>query len=137
MRNVIVLDTFLDCEFMHRKVPAIALPQSLGYLLQIIEAHGLAAPLDQDLHREQPTLLQLFIRGNPFRGSAGLNQAAKDWFEFLLAQKTLRGLVIYGSPYILNDFLTQLPDSIPYGFSYGQMPLAQRVLLEQLLPFKS
>ena len=79
-----------------------------------------------------PTLLQIFIRGNCFRGSAGLTQAAQDWFQQLLTTGELQAVLIYGSPYVLEQFLPRLPPSLPYVFCFGQMPTAQSLALELL-----
>ncbi|MBW4552895.1 MAG: beta-glucosidase [Aphanocapsa sp. GSE-SYN-MK-11-07L] len=130
-QNVIVVDDLLGCDFLDRVSPALALPADFGFnKLLIIDAHtpdfSFSAPI------KQPTLLQLFIRGNPFRGSAGLTQTAKAWFDFLLETNQLRGLVIYGSPYVLEQFLPHLPTATPYAFTYGQMPLAQAIVLKAL-----
>jgi beta-glucosidase len=78
------------------------------------------------------TLVQLFIRGNPFRGSAGLTPVAEEWVKQLLRINALQALVIYGSPYVLEQFLPALPPETPYVFSYGQMPQAQAIALEVL-----
>ncbi len=133
-QNVIVVDDLLDCDFLDRVAPAITLPASFGFSkLLMIDAHtpgfGLSASV------QPPTLLQLFIRGNPFRGSAGLTQTAKAWFDFLRRTNQLKGLVLYGSPYVLEQFLPHLPATTPYAFTYGQMPLAQAIALKAL--FKS
>jgi beta-glucosidase len=130
-QNVIVVDDLLGCDFLDRVAPAIALPSSFGFSnLLMIDAHtpdlGLAASV------QSPTLLQLFIRGNPFRGSAGLTQTAKAWFDLLLRTGQLKGLVLYGSPYVLEQFLPHLPAATPYAFTYGQMPLAQAIALKAL-----
>ena len=131
-RNVIVLDDALEREFLGHHTAAIALPQQHGYTLQILDRHTPPIPLDPNPTNWQPTLLQLFIRGNPFRGSAGLNQVAKDWFDYLLRSDQLQALVIYGSPYILDQFVPQLPADVPYVFCYGQMPQAQAIALATL-----
>jgi beta-glucosidase len=98
----------------------------------VIDRHTPAIPLNLENQPWQPTLLQLVIRGNPFRGSAGLNQTAQNWLQFLLQTEQLHGLVIYGSPYILEKFLPSLPPDIPYVFTYGQMPAAQAIALNTL-----
>jgi beta-glucosidase len=77
-------------------------------------------------------LLQLFIRGNPFRGSAGLTQAARDWLQRLLKTGELQALVIYGSPYILEQSFPNLPPGVPYVFSYGQTSQAQAIALDTI-----
>ncbi len=131
-RNLILVDDLIDCDFLTRTAPAIAFPAQFGFTqVEVVDRHTPKIQLaNQESH---PTLLQLFIRGNPFRGSAGLTQTARDWFDFLLKSEQLQGLVIYGSPYILEQFVLDLPSNVPYVFSYGQMPLAQAIGLEALL----
>ncbi len=133
LRNLIVVDDVLGCEFLGNHTPAIALPEEFGYELQLIDdrtgaiAHNAAGAEDFS-----PTVLQIFIRGNCFRGSAGLSQAAQDWFKKLLRTGELQAVVIYGSPYVLEQFLPHLPPTIPYVFCFGQMPAAQSLALELL-----
>ena len=132
-----MVDDVLACEGLERHTPAIALPQTLGYPLQVVDRHTPAIALTTDGQTAetttwQPTLLQLFIRGNPFRGSAGLTQTAIDWFHYLVESEQLLALVLYGSPYVLDKFLPSLPADVPYVFTYGQMPAAQAIALEFL-----
>ena len=134
-RTLIVLDNALELEreFLNRTAPAIALPKQRGFRVEIVDGHtpsGLALPEQSPI----PTLLQLFVRGNPFRGSAGLSQLATEWLQHLLKTEQLAGLVVYGSPYILEQFLPQLPTEVPYIFTYGQMAQAQAIALQTLLP---
>ena len=132
-RTLIVLDDVLEREFLNRTAPAIALPKQRGFRVEIVDGHtpsGLALPEQSPI----PTLLQLFVRGNPFRGSAGLSQLATEWLQHLLKTEQLAGLVVYGSPYILEQFLPQLPTEVPYIFTYGQMAQAQAIALQTLLP---
>jgi beta-glucosidase len=142
-RNLIVLDDALNCPFLAKHTAAIALPQKLGYQLQVIDSHTpkvMLDPdrvnLDHDLHPDtpawQPTLLQLFIRSNPFRDSSGLTHVALDWLRFLVQTEQLQALVLYGTPYVLERFVTLLPTDVPYVFTYGQMELAQAIALEAL-----
>ncbi|MBD2306669.1 beta-glucosidase [Chroococcidiopsis sp. FACHB-1243] len=128
LRNLIVVDELLGCDFLHRKAPAIALPTQHGYTTQLCDRH---TPVVFETDDDCPTLLQLFIRGNPFRGSAGIAQVGQVWVKKLLASGNLQALVVYGSPYVLQQLLPMLP-SIPYAFSYGQMPTAQAVSLSAL-----
>ncbi|MEO0533009.1 MAG: glycoside hydrolase family 3 N-terminal domain-containing protein [Cyanobacteria bacterium P01_A01_bin.123] len=129
-RNLIVTDEILDCRFLGRTAPAIALPKQLGYTLHIADCRS-PMPV-QDALEPIPTLLQLFIRGNPFRGTAHVSQLAQAWLETLLKSNTLQGVVIYGSPYVRDRVLPQLPATVPYCFTYGQMPEAQGIALEKL-----
>ncbi|WP_293133936.1 glycoside hydrolase family 3 N-terminal domain-containing protein [Microcoleus sp. bin38.metabat.b11b12b14.051] len=132
LRNLIVVDDVLGCEFLGKHTPAIAIPDQLGYELQLIDDRTGAVSDNSSTEHFSGTLLQIFIRGNCFRGSAGLTQAAKDWFNNLLRTQKLQAVVIYGSPYVLEQFLPHLPPSIPYVFCFGQMPVAQSLALELL-----
>jgi beta-glucosidase len=130
-RNLIVVDDLLDCDFLDCQSPAIALPQLLGYDLQLRDRHTLSLK-DEEV---RPTLLQVFIRGNPFRGSARLSAIAQDFYQHLLNSGKVRGLMVYGSPYILQWFHPQIPAALPWIFSYGQMPIAQAIACQDLFPF--
>ncbi len=132
LRNLIVVDDVLGCEFLGKHTPAIALPEQFGYKLQLIDDRTGAIVDNTDSEHFSPTLLQIFIRGNCFRGSAGLTQAAQDWFQQLLTTGELQAVLIYGSPYVLEQFLPRLPPSIPYVFCFGQMPTAQSLALQLL-----
>lgn len=129
LRNLIVVDNLLACDFLSQHSPAISLPTQLGYTTQLSDCH---TPVIATPEGNQLTLLQLFIRGNPFRGSANLTQVAQDWFNRLLQAGGLQALVLYGSPYALEQFLPKLPLEVPCIFSYGQMPDAQASALETL-----
>jgi beta-glucosidase len=130
-RNLIVVDDLLDCDFLDCQSPAIALPQLLGYDLQLRDRHTLSLK-DEEV---RPTLLQVFIRGNPFRGSARLSAIAQDFYQHLLNSGKVRGLMVYGSPYILQWFHPQIPAALPWIFSYGQMPIAQAIACQDLFHF--
>ena len=132
LRNLIVVDDVLGCEFLGNHTPAIALPAQLGYELQLIDDRAGAIGDTANTDSFSPTLLQVFIRGNCFRGSAGLTEAAQNWFQKLLKTGELQAVLIYGSPYVLEQFLPHLPPSIPYIFCFGQMPAAQAIALELL-----
>jgi len=130
LRNLIVVDNLLTCEFLGQQTPAITVPTQLGYTTELIDLHTATTPTQAG---NQLTLLQLFIRGNPFRGSAGMTQMAQDCFKKLLQSGDLQALVVYGSPYVLDQFLPELPPEVPCVFSYGQMPSAQLLALKTLL----
>lgn len=131
LRNLIVVDDVLAADFLGRNTPAVTLPRQLGYELQFVDRN---TPKEEETHHyaSKPTLLQVFIRGNPFRGSAGLTPAAAKWFKRLLKTGDLQAMVIYGSPYVLQQFLPNLPLNTPLVFSYGQMPQAQAIALDVL-----
>jgi beta-glucosidase len=77
-------------------------------------------------------LLQLFVRGNPFRGSAGADGYWAEVVQTLLKQQKLAGLVVYGSPYLWQELQQLLPKNLPAAYSPGQMPGAQALALEAL-----
>jgi beta-glucosidase len=133
LRNVILIDDAIGREFLIHQAPAIQFPEKLGFQLQIIDRHTRLIP-DMTEHTEDlyPTLLQVFIRGNPFRGNADIIQAAQDWLKKLLRTGELQATVIYGSPYLLDSFVPLFPQGFPYVFSYGQMPRAQALALKTL-----
>jgi len=132
LRNLIIVDDVLGCEFLGKHTPAIALPEQFGYELQLIDDRTGTIADNTSAEPFTPTLLQVFIRGNCFRGSAGLTEAAQDWFKKLLNTGELQAVLIYGSPYVLEQFLPHLPPSIPYIFCFGQMPAAQSLAIELL-----
>jgi beta-glucosidase len=132
LRNLIVVDDVLGCEFLGNHTPAITLPAQLGYELQLIDDRADAIGDTASTDSFSPTLLQVFIRGNCFRGSAGLTEAAQNWFHKLIKTGELQAVLIYGSPYVLEQFLPHLPSNIPYIFCFGQMSAAQAIALELL-----
>jgi beta-glucosidase len=131
--NLIMVDNLLDIKYLGRHTPAIAYLQALGFSLRMIDSHSPEIPSSQPPLHPQPTLLQLFVRGNPFRGSAGMSQMAEAWFHYLLKTEQLRALAIYGSPYILEKFQLHLPEEIPCVFTYGQTIPAQAEVLKHLI----
>lgn len=127
-RNLLVVDDVLNCSFLDLAAPAIAIPQKLGYQRQILDQNS----LEQINTDSRETLLQVFIRGNPFRGTAGLSDQAIAEYQLLLKNGNLAGLIIYGSPYVKDWFVTQIAIDLPWFFVYGQMNLAQEIALQSL-----
>ncbi|MEB3165047.1 MAG: glycoside hydrolase family 3 N-terminal domain-containing protein [Cyanobacteriota bacterium] len=142
--NLVRLDTTLVCPFLSATAPALVLPEAAGFRSLLLDNRSLTpwrtttpadpeAPLDLERLGDGPILLQLFVRGNPFRGSAGGGQ--EPWaaaVRQLLAADRLAGLALYGSPYLWEALRPLLPADLPAGWSAGQMPLAQSTLLTQL-----
>ncbi len=127
-RNLLVVDDVLNCSFLDLAAPAIAIPQKLGYQRQVLDQNS----LEQINNDSRQTLLQVFIRGNPFRGTAGLTENAITQYQLLLNSGNLEGLIIYGSPYVKDWFLSQMAVNLPWVFVYGQMNLAQEIALNSL-----
>ena len=127
-RNLIVVDDVLNTAYLDINSPAITIPQQFNYQRQIVDRDT----LDCVLLDSRPTLLQVFIRGNPFRGNAGLTVNAKQIYQRLEATEQIEGIIIYGSPYVLQWFKSIIKPDLPWAFSYGQMPQAQAIALEAL-----
>ncbi|MEB3831853.1 glycoside hydrolase family 3 protein [Phormidium sp. CCY1219] len=131
LRNLLIVDDIINCAFLNKAAPAIAFPQSLGYKLQLVDCNTASNPeLEKD--NSSVTLLQMFIRGNPFGGPARVTSLAYQWVKKLLRNGQLQAISIYGSPYVLKQLQPDLPPEIPYVFSYGQMSAAQAIALETL-----
>lgn len=128
--NLVLVDTVIQSSILGLAAPAIARPLERGYHLKLIDSHTVTDDLP---HALPPTVLQLFIRANPFRSTAGIIHRAQVWLKALVQANVLRGVVLYGSPYVLDALTPLIPDSIPWVFSYGQMPQAQAIALQSLL----
>jgi beta-glucosidase len=127
-RNLIVVDDILNTPYLDIHTPAVTIPQKFNYQRQIVDSNT----LDCILLDTRPTLLQIFVRGNPFRGNAGLTTKTKEIYQQLLANEQIEGVVIYGSPYVLQWFKDFLSEDIPWVYSYGQMEQAQAIALQAL-----
>lgn len=127
-RNLIVVDDVLNAAYLDLNSPAISIPQGFNYQRQIVDLNI----LDCILLDTRPTLLQLFIRGNPFRGNAGLTTNAKQIYQQLIATERVKAIIVYGSPYIWQWFQNIMGSDLPGVFSYGQMAQAQAIALKTL-----
>jgi beta-glucosidase len=139
------VDTQLGCPFLPPSAPALELARAGGFQPWVVDGQsplGWTQARDSDpmpeppwslagWHRE-PVLLQLFVRGNPFRGSAGGGEPWAAWIQELLEQNRLAGLVVYGSPYLWQSLRELLPPDVPAAWSPGQMPAAQALVLRQM-----
>lgn len=128
-QNIIIVDDLLNCEFLDRNSSAIAIPQQLAYQLQLF---GQAQTLPESPQSSQFTLVQLFTRGNPFRGESGLNQATKAFLQALSDQGTVQAVMVYGSPYVLSWLEENFGETVPWIFSYGQDATACAIGLQHL-----
>ena len=139
--NLIRLDSALAAAaaVLTATAPALARPESRGWRTLLLEGRSPSpwgtdtdAPLAMERLGPGPVLLQLFVRGNPFRGSAG---SAEPWpaaLRQLAKAGRLAGLVVYGSPYLWEELRPLLPPGVPGVYSPGQMPLAQAEALNTL-----
>ncbi|MFM7653072.1 MAG: glycoside hydrolase family 3 N-terminal domain-containing protein, partial [Vulcanococcus sp.] len=137
--NLIRLDTQLNAPQLPAMAPALLRPAAAGYTATVLDGRSPSpwsgdpeAPLALDRLASGPVLLQLFVRGNPFRGSAGGDEPWPAAVRQLQALDRLAGVAVYGSPYLWEALLPLLPPDLPAAYSPGQMPQAQAVLLERL-----
>lgn len=126
--NVILVDDVLGCRYLSRTAPAITQPAGWGYKPILLDSH-LTSQLSQLSKTELPTVLQLFIRGNPFRSGQTLIQLADQYLQTIA--ENLQAVIVYGSPYVLSQL--SLSEKTSWVFTYGQMPMAQSVALEMLV----
>ncbi|MFM8293923.1 MAG: glycoside hydrolase family 3 N-terminal domain-containing protein [Microcystaceae cyanobacterium] len=126
--NLIIVDDLLNSDFLDRACPSVKIPRDRGYQVQLVDQNSLGLlPLPS-----HPTLLQGVVRGNPFRGIAGLTPEAQTFYQAWLKHPLLQGLMLYGSPYVLGWFLPQFSADFPWVFSFGQMPQAQAIACQTL-----
>ena len=142
--NLVRIDSALGCRFLSPAAPALELPGRAGLRPCLLdglgpspwraEAEAAAAngPLALERLGEGPVLLQLFVRGNPFLGSARGREPWAEVVEQLQAIGRLAGLAVYGSPYLWEELRERLADDVPAAWSPGQMPLAQERVLAAL-----
>ena len=137
--NLIRLDTQLNAPQLPAMAPALLRPAAVGYSATVLDGRSPSpwsgdpeAPLALERLPDGPVLLQLFVRGNPFRGSAGGDEPWPAVVQQLLTAGRLAGLAVYGSPYLWQTLKPLLSPDLPAAYSPGQMPQAQAALLDQL-----
>ncbi|MGB3789478.1 MAG: glycoside hydrolase family 3 N-terminal domain-containing protein [Phormidesmis sp.] len=127
-QNLVLVDDLLHCRFLGRTAPAVALPTSQGYNLTLLDSRNADAA---NWPTDVTTLVQLFIRGNPFQSGKGLSAIASEIIQAL--DQNVQAVVIYGSPYVWREIRPLLPAGTPCVFTYGQMKMAQAIALKPLL----
>ena len=140
--NLIRVDGVLPCTFLRADASAITKPEQLGFRALICHDKGIepwsadrdsAGPLDLKRLGEGPVLLQLFLRGNPFRAGQLRHEPWAEAIQQLLNVGRLSGLAVYGCPYRWDSLRSHLPGHIPAAYCPGQMPEAQKLLLAQMV----
>ncbi|WP_121967672.1 glycoside hydrolase family 3 N-terminal domain-containing protein [Leptolyngbya sp. BC1307] len=127
-QNLILVDDLLHCPFLSRTAPAVTLPARQGYSLTLIDSRSAEMTT---FNSAVTTLVQLFIRGNPFRSGQELEAIATRYIQSL--GENVQAIVIYGSPYVWQQIQKLLPTGTPCVFTYGQMKEAQAIALQPLL----
>ena len=141
--NLIRVDDIFSCSYLSNLSPGFQLPMERGYKNIIYHPFGVnpwkndnpKEPLDLERIGNRPILLQLFVRGNPFKGDPLLGEPWKLVVEQLQSKGLLTALIVYGSIYLWEELIVGLDSSIPSAISPGQMPEAQRKILNTF--FKS
>ena len=141
--NLVRCDNALSASFLPLTAPALVIPEAAGLATCLIEARSPSpwsgdpqAPLALDRLPDGPVLLQLFVRGNPFRGSAGASEPWPEVIRQLQAAHRLAGVVVYGSPYLWQSLQAALHPGVSAAYSPGQMPLAQQEVLDAIITTK-
>jgi beta-glucosidase len=125
-QSLILVDDLLNSPFLTRTAPAIVQVKAQGYGVKVVESST-----DVFLSSSwRSTLLQIFVRGNPLRGTGKYVDRISQWLEFLIRTDQLQGVILYGSPYVAAKILPILPEDVPSIFTYGQGVQAQTVALE-------
>ena len=127
-KNLIIVNDLLNCDFLDRACPSVLIPKGFGYEIELRDQ----SLLDHEVIKNSSILLQVFIRGNPFRGTAGLTPKSQYFYQQLFKNNQIKAVLIYGSPYVLDWFLPLFADDLPWIFSYGQMPQAQAIACDEL-----
>ncbi|WNC45497.1 glycoside hydrolase family 3 N-terminal domain-containing protein [Thermosynechococcus sp. GLH187] len=130
--NCLIVDDTLHASFLNRTCPALTLPPTWGFDQRVVIDQQTPLTMIEGFPKA-PTLVQVFSRGNPFRGKAGLSAPAIATLERLQAQNQLAGLVVYGSPYAYREIAQHLHSDVPRVFSYGHYSIAQGLTLASLL----
>ncbi|MEX1324608.1 MAG: glycoside hydrolase family 3 N-terminal domain-containing protein [Synechococcaceae cyanobacterium] len=137
--NLIRVDQALQAPFLPASAPAVSIAAAAGFRPCLLAGDTTSAwsgiphaPLALERLGKGPVLVQLFVRGNPFRGLAGGTEPWPAALHQLLAAGRLAGLAVYGSPYVWDELQALLPAELPAAYSPGQMPLAQQAVLEAL-----
>ena len=137
--NLIRVDTQLNTPQLPAMAPALLRPAAEGYQAVVLDCRSPSpwsdnprSPLNLERLGQGPVLLQLLVRGNPFRGSAGGDEPWPQVVSQLLAAGRLAGLAVYGSPYLWEQLRVLLPPTLPAAYSPGQMPQAQALVLTEL-----
>jgi len=138
--NLIRVDGVWPCPALSGAAPALRRPESSGYRPVVVHSQGVSpwqddpeAPLALDRLGDGPVLLQLFLRGNPFRGDRDRQEPWRAAVQQLQHNQRLIGLIVYGSPYLWDELRDVLEPSIAAAYSPGQMPEAQKQVLTALL----
>jgi beta-glucosidase len=141
VRQLIRIDAGLAPTLLPAFGPSSRLAARHGWRSTVIDGQGLSAwsgdamaPLALEQLDSEPVLLQLFVRGNPFRGGIAQGEPWPQVIQQLHQAERLAGLVVLGSPYLWETLRPLLPPDVGGAYCPAQTPLAQGAALEALLP---
>ncbi len=141
--NLVRIDSAIECSILSKSSPSLILPELAGFKNILCHSDGVTpwqkdaeSPLSLKQLGEGPFFLQIFLRGNPFRGKLNQNEPWLAAVKQLQKRKKLAGLAIFGCPYLWSQLIQTLDPSIPASYSPGQMDEAQRQVLNHLLAIK-
>ena len=124
--NLIVVDDILTChEFLAKTYhPQLIVDQnSLPIVTENIKNKS---------YQVIKVFLQIFSRGNPFRGNAGISNQIENLVITLMTYQKLQAIAIYGSPYNLERIKPMIGIDIPWAFSYSFEAIAQQEVQKRL-----
>ena len=126
--NLILVDNILTCgDFLKEHSEQSICVKSFNRI--ILDTQSIRA---LDLNKISPALVQIFSRGNPFRGSAGMYGQIENLIKQLMSLNKLKAIALYGSPYNLDRLLPLLTPDIAWAFSYSQQAIAQIEVMQRL-----
>ncbi len=141
--NLVRVDNIFSCRFLNINAPALNIPEEFGYRTVICHKQGITPwqknpeePFAIERFGQGSFFLQLFIRGNPFLGNRYQEEPWIAAIRQLQRLNRLAGIVVYGSPYLGNDIKNELNPAIPFAYSPGQIPEAQKYALSSLFQLK-
>ena len=137
--NLIRVDGVFPSPFLSNLSPSLSIPEKLGYKNIVCHPLGISPwqddfdePLALDRLGEGALFIQLFLRGNPFRGNQDIKEPWVNALKQLQRHNRLAGIAVFGSIYLWKDLLSVLDPNVLAAYSPGQMPSAQEKVLQAL-----
>jgi beta-glucosidase len=126
--NLILVDNILTCgDFLKEHGEQSSASSSFNRI--IVDTQSINA---LNLDKISSAFVQIFSRGNPFRGSAGMYGQIENLIKQLVSLNKLKAIALFGSPYNLDRLIPLLTPDIPWAFSYSQQAIAQTEVMRQL-----
>ena len=140
MINLIKTDYILNNKLIDKQSSSVIIPNFFCYKTLILSEEVISPwsndelnPFNTRLFDAEKYFLQLFIRGNPFRGNSQDDDLWLQTIKQLLRMNKLAGVVIYGSQYFWGKVKTIVGKQVPIAYSPSQEKNAQEIILNQFL----